>query len=249
MPLRDHFHWPLTSSFSWEELHGGWPMVIVQQLASLLPSEYIAGPRVHLGSQFEVDVATFESDGPNRTLPHNRIEDQTSRSGAVATTWSPAQPMLTIETELADFDEYEVRVYDVRHGRRLVAAIEIVSPANKDRAENRQQFTSKCAALLRSGVCVVIVDIVNARITNLYAELLELIGQRDPHMGDHPPATYAVTCRWRPCNMTHCLETWSYALSVDTPLPLLPLWLSETLAVPLDLEASYEQTCRDLRIA
>jgi hypothetical protein len=28
----------------------------------------------------------------------------------------------------------------------------------------------------------------------------------------------------------------------------LPLWLSEELAVPLDLEASYEQTCRDLRI-
>jgi hypothetical protein len=33
------------------------------------------------------------------------------------------------------------------------------------------------------------------------------------------------------------------------PLPCLPLWLTEDLAVPLDLEASYEQTCRDLRIA
>ena len=33
------------------------------------------------------------------------------------------------------------------------------------------------------------------------------------------------------------------------PLPCLPLWLTEDLAVPLDLEASYEQTCRDLRVA
>jgi hypothetical protein len=31
-------------------------------------------------------------------------------------------------------------------------------------------------------------------------------------------------------------------------LPTLPLWLTEDFAIPLDLEASYEQTCRDLRI-
>jgi hypothetical protein len=29
----------------------------------------------------------------------------------------------------------------------------------------------------------------------------------------------------------------------------LPLRLTETIAVPLDLEGSYEETCRDLRIA
>ena len=32
MPLRDHFRPPLDNVSSWEELHGGWPMVIVQQL-------------------------------------------------------------------------------------------------------------------------------------------------------------------------------------------------------------------------
>jgi hypothetical protein len=45
------------------------------------------------------------------------------------------------------------------------------------------------------------------------------------------------------------LETWAYPLSVGQPLPTLPLWLSEELAVSLDLEASYEETCRVLRIA
>jgi hypothetical protein len=45
------------------------------------------------------------------------------------------------------------------------------------------------------------------------------------------------------------LEAWSKPLVVGEPLPLLPLWLSEELAVPLDLESSYGQTCRDLRIA
>jgi hypothetical protein len=41
---------------------------------------------------------------------------------------------------LPDYDEYEVRIYDVKRGRRMVAAIEIVSPANKDRPEHRNVF-------------------------------------------------------------------------------------------------------------
>lgn len=249
MPLRDHFHPPLTNRFSWEEVHGGWPMVIVQQLSKLLPAQYTAGPRVHLGPQFEIDVASYESNRPDRPSTSGTFAEPGRLSGAATAVWVPTRPMLTVETELADFDEYEVRVYDIQRGRRLVAAIELVSPANKDRSGSRQQFTSKCAALLRRGVCVVIADIVTSRETNLYAELLELIGHRDPTLGDHSPATYAVACRWAPCETKHCLETWSYPLAVGETLPVLPLWLSDTLAIPLDLEASYEQTCRDLRIA
>jgi hypothetical protein len=32
-------------------------------------------------------------------------------------------------------------------------------------------------------------------------------------------------------------------------LPTLPLWLADDLSVPLELEASYEETCWILRIA
>jgi hypothetical protein len=44
------------------------------------------------------------------------------------------------------------------------------------------------------------------------------------------------------------LQTWAHALAVGQPLPTLPLWLAESFAVPLELEASYEETCRILRI-
>ena len=57
-------------------------------------------------------------------------------------------------------DEYEVRVYDTDRAQRLVAAIEIVSPANKDRPEHRRAFVAKCAALLQNQVSVTIVDLV-----------------------------------------------------------------------------------------
>ena len=45
------------------------------------------------------------------------------------------------------------------------------------------------------------------------------------------------------------LETWAHPLAVAQPLPTLPLWLADNLAVPLELEASYEETRRILRIA
>ncbi len=242
MPLRDHFRPPLSEFASWEGLHGGWPMVIVQQLGKRLPASYIAEPRVHLGTQVEIDVATFEHGGadPSRTAP--------PEAGGDTTTWSPAEPTLVVETELADLDEYEVRLYDVARGRRLVAAIELISPSNKDRAEARRQFTSKCAALLRQGVALVLIDLVTVRNANLFAELFELIGQQDPTMGDPPCGTYATACRWRPRDESGRLEVWNHPLQIGLPLPCLPLWLAADLAIPLDLEASYEQTCRDLRL-
>ena len=241
MPLRDHFRPPLTERSSWEEVHGGWPMVIVQQLVRILPDPYVAAPRVHLGSEFEVDICAYERVSGDR---HSIVGDEPSASAS----WAAAQPTLTLETELADTDEYEVRVYDTRRNRRLVAAVELVSPANKDRPEARAQFVSKCAALLRQSVSVVLVDVVTIKGFDLYAELLEWVGGRDPSMGEPPPATYAAACRWRPQGTRMVLEAWSQPLVVGGPLPVLPLWLSEGLAVPLDLEASYEQTCRDLRI-
>ena len=64
MPLRDHFRPPVENEHSWDELHGMWPAVIVQQLFPLLPEGYIAAPRVHLGAAFEIDVSTFERDEP-----------------------------------------------------------------------------------------------------------------------------------------------------------------------------------------
>jgi hypothetical protein len=162
--------------------------------------------------------------------------------------WAPSQPTLTVETELPDTDEYEVRIYDTTRGQRLVAAVEIVSPANKDRPEHRRIFVAKCAALLQQRVAVSIIDLVTVRDFNLYADLLDLLGQSDPSLGAQPPPLYAVSCRWRPHANTRLLEAWNQPLTLGQPLPTLPLWLTDGFAVPLELAESYEQTCRDLRI-
>jgi hypothetical protein len=108
-------------------------------------------------------------------------------------------------------------------------------------------FVAKCYNLLRQNVCVSIIDLVTIRQFNLYTELLTLLKRSDPAFSP-PPPVYAVTCRKREVGDRTKLDTWSRALEVGQPLPTLPIWLSETLTVTLDLEASYEETCRVLRI-
>jgi hypothetical protein len=152
-----------------------------------------------------------------------------------------------VRTALPRPPEYEITVYDEKHARRLVAAVEIVSPGNKDRPDSREAFVSKCHALLQQGVCVAIVDPVTERSANLYAELADRLGAAPPWTADR--SIYAVACRGRSVRGRWRVESWEHELIVGTALPTLPLWLTEELFVPLELEATYEDTCRGLRIA
>ena len=151
MPLRDHFRDEAHTASSWQGFHGGWPMVIVQHLFRLLPEGYLAEPRVQLGTFYEIDIGTFEmNDRVDRAYGTN-FNGQGANATALL---SPPQPTWSVETEFDDEYEYEVRIYDATKGKELVAAIELVSPANKDRPKHRQAFISKCIALLQKGVCV-----------------------------------------------------------------------------------------------
>src|ERR1700744_5633694 len=119
MPLRDHFRSPVNDRHTWDELHNGWPMMIVRYLFDILPAGYVSAPGVHFGKLFEIDVSTFERDEPAETGFATGTGD-----GGVATAASP-EPTLTLETDLSDQDEIEVRIYDSERGRTLVAAIEL----------------------------------------------------------------------------------------------------------------------------
>lgn len=244
MPLRDHFRPPLDNVRSWEEFHGQWPAMIVMALARKLPLRYVAAPRVHLGAYFEIDVASYEEDEASLLAP----EGDAGEGGVATAVWAPPRPTFEAATDLPEQDEYEVRVYDTKRHRRLVAAVEIVSPANKDRPETRRAFVVKCAALLQQHVSVAVVDLVTTRQFNLYGDLLDLIGQADPSLAPEAPPLYAAACRGARERDAWHFRAWTHPLAIGRPLPTLPLWLADNLAVPLELEASYEETCRILRI-
>ena len=139
--------------------------------------------------------------------------------------------------------------YDDKSDYRLVAAIAIASLSNKDRPEHRRAFVAKCATLLSDDVSVTIVDLVTTRNFNLYGDLMELIGQTDPSLGDEPPAFYSVACRWGRSEKRGLLETWLNPLAIGQPLPTRPLRIADNFAVPMELESSYEETRRILRIS
>lgn len=241
MPLRDHFRPPVSKKASWEGFHAMWPASIIQQLRKQLPHGYVAEPRVHLGTLMEIDVGALES----HETPH--ITETNGNRGITTAAWTATEP--AVETDPPDEYEYEVRIFDQERERTLVAAIELVSPANKDRQESREAFVAKCAALLRKGIAVSLVDLVTVRRFNLYARLMEFVGHPDQTMSNEEPPIYAASCRWVTRGTRARPEAWSHTLMIGEPLPTLPLWLREDLVIALDLEQSYEQACSDLWIS
>jgi hypothetical protein len=182
-------------------------------------------------------VAQLHQKLPHRYFAEPWVQSRMGAEVAAATTGNrPAQ------------SSYEVRVYEEQRPSRLVAAVKIVSPLNKERPEQRRAFLSKCAGLLREGVSVVLIDIVTTAKQNLYGELLDLIGQTDPAQRPEAPSLYAAACRTTKPGNEWLLQTWTESLELGRPLPIMPLWLADNLAVPLELEASYEQSCGILNI-
>jgi hypothetical protein len=162
-----------------------------------------------------------------------------------------AAPRIRVGSSTADppsSDKYEVRLYERKNCRRLVSAIEIVSPANKDQPIHRRAFVARCAALLQERISVTIIDLVTTHHFNLYAELQEVIAPPAPSVGMEPAPLYAVSCRTRKQGNKQLLETWAHPLLLSQPLPTIPLWLDDNVSMPLELETSYQETCRILRL-
>ena len=217
MPLLDHFHPPLFPRRSWESFHGGWGCQLAGQL-NMRPMRYgfLAEPNIHNGFMVVVEAREV---------------------------WAPSPPPLVVPVDFTTLETFEIRIYDEERARTLVAAVELVSPGNKDRPENRRAFLDKCAAYLREGVSVV-VDIVTSRRHNFHETLMELFNGGETAMRAITSDLYAVAYRVRLVGKRTQLEAWPAALALGAPLPTMPLWLTESLCVPLELEAGYQAACR-----
>ena len=160
----------------------------------------------------------------------------------------PPQPPLSVGVDFVSLDVYEVRVMQQMGGPKLRSAIELVSPANQDRASHRRAFAIKCASYLQQGVAVIIVDVVTERTANLHAVLADILGLAHSLAWCSSSQLYAVAYRPTQAADAQRLEVWPEALAVGAVLPTMPLWLDETLCLPLALEESYQATCAALRI-
>ena len=120
MPLLDHFHPPLSEYRHWHAFHNAWATYLSSQLNALLPEGYFAEANVQFG--VEIDVAAFqEHTGPP------------PQAG-----WTPPPPLASFPLELPGA-VVEVGIFSRSGGPLLAGAVELVSPANKDRPAHREE--------------------------------------------------------------------------------------------------------------
>jgi len=239
--LQDHFHPPLSLRRHWHAFHNAWATYISSALNANLPAGYFAEPNVQFG--IEIDVATFEDQAPQGLdASGNGAEQNSTEPGRP---WSPGPPTLTIPITILT-DVAEVLVYADQGGPTLAGAIELVSPANKDRQAQRDALVYKCVAYLQQGIGLLLVDVVTDRKANLHDELLARLHKTNGSL--HTVDLYAVSYRPVQREEETLLDTWIEILALGHALPTLPLWLRGSISVPVDLEMTYNKTCTELRV-
>ena len=232
MPLLDHFHPPLSRSHPWRAFHGAWAAAIARGLnAGVLPAGYYAVPFLDRDGPVEIDVAT--------------IRESAFANGGTAF-WAPPEPEWAVAVEWPLEDEIRVEILTDNGDPQIAAAIEIVSPSNKDRPQSREAFAAKCAEYLCRGCGLVVIDAVSTRRADLAADLRAALEVDET--SESNATTTATSYRAVGRNGDGRLFAWPASLEIGRVLPTVPLWLGGELSVPLDLETSYNACCTDLRI-
>lgn len=235
--LLDHFGGDLARQRDWHGFHQAWAITLASDLNQRLPDGWFAEPNVQF--QIEIDVGAFDvRDGVQSSLAAPDRD-------AATLSWTAPEPTLVLEVPSWS-DVVAVEIYAPGRPRNLAGAIELVSPSNKDRPESREQFVAKCERYLHLGLGLLIVDVVTSRRANLQQALLERFAP------DHEaPVTPLFACSYQPRTIGDRLrlEMWLSPLAVGQPLPTLPLYLRDGPLLAVNLQQTYLDACRRLRIA
>jgi len=227
MPLHD---W--NTMENWETVHHLWITNLYFAIKERLP----AGFRAYMATVPLLGIGGA-SGKPDVTI-HRRPEEvgpsDPRREAANGTgTASGEAPMF----EVAVSTRESGATLFVEYRGWLIAAVELVSPGNKDRPSKREASAARYAAYLTGGVHLLLIDVhprpVNLSFADMIAAELEFT---------QPPCPAPFTISYRvgdPVGGARLLGVWPKPLTVGAPLPsvLLPLNLDQ--AVTVDLEQTY----------
>src|SRR5665213_397714 len=148
MPIHD---WMKVDAGTFHAFHTAWITHLSETLnGGVLPSGYYAMPEQHAG-RLGADVLTLQ-------MPVAAVTVQ-STDGGVAVADAP--PKVRHRLLPSSTARGARRTLAIRHvsGHRIVALLEIVSPANKDRLSHVEQFVDKAESALMNGINLLLVDI------------------------------------------------------------------------------------------
>jgi hypothetical protein len=140
-------HWP-NPRVPWRSFHNHWVVRLVEYLnQGVLPDGFRARPtELIVGIEPDVLLLREADSSPYKTAAQPVLAEAT----LTAVLPPPAESPI-------------VGIYSAYDNSRLVAAIELVSPGNKDRPEAVQAFVEKVLFLLQEGVHVMVVDVIRKR--------------------------------------------------------------------------------------
>ena len=219
----------------WEGVHLYWMGEIAQWLKPRLPKGYRAiigsSPFAHLGVSLGKPDVSVTKNGP-APLPVSNT--------SLPTLSDSLQP--DYETVVATLEED--RTVLIEKDNRLVSAVEIISPGNKDRPDRRDQYAARYLGYLRAGVHLLLID-VHARpfqfsFAQRIATELQIVDRPSPPA----PQTMSYQVGAGAPFGGRFLAVWQRTLAVGSPLPLIPLAISLEEVVPVDLESTYMEAAR-----
>ena len=230
MPLHD---W--TDERGWDSVHPFWLAYLVEWIKPRLPEGY----RAFLGGVPALTVATGNGK-PNVSVrqmePRPVVE-------AVASETAVLEPDLEASV-IVRLDPHQAVHIDF-HGQ-LIAAIEVVSPRNKDCAAAKETYTNRYLGYLQLGVHLLLVDVLpRPRGFSFSDAVTSGLGLDLPPLPPPFAAAYRVG-EVVPVgdDMGSLVGLWRRPLQVGQPLPTLPLPLSVHRAVPIDLEETYTRAAK-----
>jgi len=229
LAMRIH-DWTPSRAGRFHHLHQAWIYALAGELnGGLLPSGlYAAGEPIATRHEPDGVIASPRST----PSPHRRVPSD----GAVLTLDAhPPRVHHVLESEryAGRQDSLAIRLAD---GDQLVAAVEIVSPGNKDSRHRFEQLVDKIVSLLDRGVHVLLVDLFppgNIDPEGVHGAVWSrLVGNSDPPSLEAP----LVLVAYHAHSMLQAYVEWR---SVGSALPDMPLFLDADRYVTAPLSSSY----------
>ena len=238
MPLHDWAELP-----GWEGVHLLWMTELLRDVKAKLP----AGFRAYIGSGPALAVGAPIGRG----RPDVAVRTDSQAGAAAATgaslTAGPESAEPDVEVAVATLDP-DPAILVEREGR-LVAAVELVSPRNKDRPVSRDTYLSRYIGYLLEGANLLLLDVhprpVGFSFADRVAQELRLQGQ--PSLT--PPFAVSYRVGEPAASGGRLLAVWRRPLKPGEPLPSLPLPLTTSLSVPVDLDQTYQRAAADAYLA
>jgi hypothetical protein len=229
MPVHD---WTRVETGIFHSFHNAWITKLRNALnGGLLPPDYYALGEQHAG-HFVADVLTLHTSRPNGEPP-----SPPPSGPGIAVAEAPPQ----VWRQLTGIETYRQRrrTLAIRHvsGHRLIAVIEIVSPANKDRLESVEVFVTKTTEALDLRVHVLLVDLLPPGRHDPRGMHGAVWNEFDEGPYDLPvarPLTVASYAAGSP------VKAYLEHLAVGGAIPDMPLFLHPDRYILVPLEATYQ---------